>query len=117
MDNEINKDHKDIDLDSLVSLYNEAVEEQSKTEELKEEPVIEKPKAEAKPKPKAESKAKKDEDDTVAIFAEGNMYQGKWGELSKGYNIVKKEAADFWLAHRTVRKATPEEVAKHFGVK
>jgi hypothetical protein len=57
------------------------------------------------------------DNNTVALFAAGNISQAKWGELSKGYNIVSKETANFWLAHRTVRLATPEEVAKHYGVK
>jgi hypothetical protein len=57
------------------------------------------------------------DNDTVAVFAEGNISQAKWGELKKGYNIIKKETADYWLAHRTVRLATPEEVARHYGIK
>lgn len=106
MDNNFKDDVFQPNLDDLVEKYEEAVKVEEKKQEAKT-------KAEPKPKPEA----KKKDDGTVAIFAEGNMYQNKWGEIVKGYNIVKKEAADFWLLHRTVRLATPEEVAKHFGVK
>lgn len=109
MDNVFKKDQEVDDLDKLVAVDEEVVEEL--VEEVKEAPKVE---AKPKPEPKV-SKAK--DDDTVAVFAEGNIYQAKWGELNKGYNIIKKEAADYWLAHRTVRLATPEEVAKHYGVK
>ena len=69
---------------------------------------------EKKPKVK---KIPKEDPDVVALFSEGNMFQEKWGELSKGYNIVKKEYADKWLQFKQVRIATPEEVAKYYGVK
>lgn len=105
MDNNFEDNVVQPDLTDLVEKYEEAV----KTEEKKQEA-----KTKATPKPKPETKK---QDDTIAIFAQGNMYQNKWGEITKGYNIVKKEAADYWLLHRTVRLATPEEVAKHFGVK
>lgn len=68
-------------------------------------------------KPK-KSKKIKIEDDTVALFSNGSIYQAKWGELAKGYNVVSKEAAEYWLTHTSrVRLATPDEVAKHYGVK
>jgi len=110
MDNKIDKDLDFTSLKPLEVLYEEAVAENLEKEDLK---------VEAKEEPKLETKkaAKPKDDGTVALFAAGNISQAKWGELSKGYNIVNKEAADFWLAHRTVRLATPEEVAKHYGVK
>lgn len=67
-------------------------------------------------KPKAKKETKQDQD-VVALYSEGNMFQSKWGELSKGYNIVKKEYAEKWLQFKQVRIATPEEVAKYYGVK
>jgi hypothetical protein len=100
MDKKIDKDLTFTSLKPLDVLYEEVVED-----------ILEKKAAEVKENTKPE------DNDTVAVFAEGNISQAKWGELSKGYNIIKKEAADFWLAHRTVRLATPEEVAKHYGVK
>ena len=113
MDNNFKKDQEVNDLDKLIAVDEEVTEEL--VEEVKEAPKVEE---KSKPEPKVETKVSKPKnDDTVAVFAEGNIYQAKWGELSKGYNIIKKEAADYWLAHRTVRLATPEEVAKHYGVK
>jgi hypothetical protein len=100
------KNDKDLNFTSLKPLevlYEEAVQELSE-KETKEETL-----------PKIEVNLK--DNNTVALFAAGNISQAKWGELSKGYNIVSKETANFWLAHRTVRLATPEEVAKHYGVK
>lgn len=100
------KTDKDLDFTSLKPLevlYEEAVQDLSEKETKKD----------TLPEIKVNLKG----NNTVALFAEGNISQAKWGELSKGYNIVNKEAADFWLAHRTVRLATPEEVAKHYGVK
>ena len=38
------------------------------------------------------------------------------GTVSKGYNIVKKEAADMWLTRKGVRKVDPEELATHYGI-
>ena len=110
MDNKIDKDLDFTSLKPLEVLYEEAVAELSE-----KEPVEVEKKAESKTETKKAIKPK--DDGTVALFAAGNISQAKWGELSKGYNIVDKEAADFWLAHRTVRLATPEEVAKHYGVK
>jgi hypothetical protein len=100
------KTDKDLDFTSLKPLevlYEEALEE-----------LLEK---ETKEATLPEIKVNLKDNNTVALFATGHISQAKWGELSKGYNIVNKEAADFWLAHRTVRLATPEEVAKHYGVK
>jgi hypothetical protein len=100
------KTDKDLDFTSLKPLevlYEEAIQELSE-KETKEDTV-------------PEIKVNLKDSNTVALFAAGHISQAKWGELSKGYNIVNKEAADFWLAHRTVRLATPEEVAKHYGVK
>ena len=51
----------------------------------------------------------------VALFAKGNISWNGVGSLTKGYNIVTKEAAVQWLTKKSVREATPEEVAKHYG--
>lgn len=52
----------------------------------------------------------------TAIYSERNLSWSGVGKLSKGFNFVSKEVADKWLVHRAVRKATPEEVAAHYGV-
>ena len=51
----------------------------------------------------------------VAIFSTRNMYADGPGKVNVGYNIVPKKYADFWLAQRGVRLATPEEVAEAFA--
>lgn len=53
--------------------------------------------------------------DPVAVYSESNLSKIGLGKLTKGYNIVNKEAAQMWLQTSRVREATPEEVAKHYG--
>jgi hypothetical protein len=69
-------------------------------------------------KPKVStSKSKASDTDKVAIFSTKNV---TWSEIGskvyRGYNIVKPEIADKWLTKGFVRLATPEEVAKEFGL-
>ena len=52
----------------------------------------------------------------VAVYSEKNMNWSAIGRVSKGYNIVTKEAAEMWLTRKGIRKATPEEVATHYGL-
>jgi hypothetical protein len=61
-----------------------------------------------------EKKAKK-EKDKVALWSASNVRWTGVGSLSKGYNIINKEAAEKWLNRNGVREATPEEVATHYG--
>lgn len=67
------------------------------------------PKATDKPAKKVKS------DSQVALLSDRNIRWGGVGELVKGYNIVTEEAADQWLTKKGIRKATPEEVAAHYG--
>lgn len=54
--------------------------------------------------------------DKVVLFSLKNLHWAEVGQLQKGFNIVKKEAADKWLTRKgAVRQATPEELAKHYG--
>jgi len=62
-----------------------------------------------------EEKPKDDSSDKVAVWSKGNIRWTGVGDLSKGYNIVTKEAAEKWLSRGGIRKATPEEVATHYG--
>jgi hypothetical protein len=69
-------------------------------------------------KPKiSTSRSKASDTDKVAIFSSKNV---TWSEIGskvyRGYNIVKPELADKWLTKDFVRLATPEEVAKEFGL-
>ncbi len=51
----------------------------------------------------------------IAVYSEKNLYWHGLGNLDKGYNIITKEAAEKWLKHRSVREATPKEVATYYG--
>lgn len=51
----------------------------------------------------------------VAIFAVRSLNWSGVGKLDSGYNFVSKEVAEKWLTLRSVREASPEEVAAHFG--
>jgi hypothetical protein len=55
------------------------------------------------------------EKDTVAIYSTRNVSWSGVGQVSKGYNIVTKQAADKWVTRDHIRIATPEEVARDFG--
>lgn len=55
-------------------------------------------------------------DDKIALYSEKNMNWAAIGKVNKGYNIVTKEAAEMWLTRKGVRKATPQEVATHYGL-
>lgn len=55
-------------------------------------------------------------DEQVALYSHSNLFWNEVGKLSIGYNIVSAENAEKWLRHKAVRKATPEEVAKAYGV-
>jgi hypothetical protein len=63
----------------------------------------------------AETK-KAPKDTTVAIYSERNVTWQDVGKIETGYNIVSKEAAEKWLTRGYIRLATPEEVAREFGV-
>jgi hypothetical protein len=54
------------------------------------------------------------EDGKVALWSQKNV---RWDGLtvSKGYNIVTKEAADKWLTLDGIRIATPEEIVTYYG--
>jgi hypothetical protein len=67
-----------------------------------------------KPEPKPSKKAAPKEE-TVAIHSTRNVTWSEVGKIYRGYNIVKKSAAEKWLTRDHVRPATPEEVAKEFG--
>lgn len=112
----------------LIEKYKEAVKAQEERNDVissdkmatspnlsvtsNEENVIGSTSAEKKEaaKPKAfESK------DTVAIYSTRNVNWSGVGQVSKGYNIVTKQAADKWTTRDHIRIATPEEVARDFG--
>lgn len=69
-------------------------------------------------KPKVSTnKPKLGDGDKVAIFSTKNVSWAEAnGKVYRGYNIVKKEAADLWLTKDFIRLATPEEVAREYGL-
>jgi hypothetical protein len=58
---------------------------------------------------------KEESSSKVALHSEKNLHWSGVGAIKKGYNIVNKEVAKLWLTRRGTRKATPEEVATHYG--
>lgn len=56
------------------------------------------------------------DDSQIAIYSEKNMHWNGIGGISKGYNIVTKEAAVKWLTRKGIRKATPQELASYYGL-
>jgi hypothetical protein len=79
---------------AIGASFIEVKEELKKTTKLTDKPVAEK----------------------VAIFSTKNVTWNEVGKVYRGYNIVTKEQADKWLTRDHARVATPEEVAKEFGV-
>jgi hypothetical protein len=53
---------------------------------------------------------------TVAIYSTKNVTWSGVGQVSKGYNIVTRQAADKWATRNHIRIATPEEVAGEYGI-
>lgn len=62
-----------------------------------------------------QEETKSDDNNKVAIWSEKNLSWSEVGRVSKGYNIVTKEAADKWLSKAGIRKATAKEVATYYG--
>lgn len=108
----------------------ELKEEDQKVEDVivSEEPVEEKPalgyvadgvlgSTTSSQKPATKSSSKKDsKKDTIAVHSTRNVTWNGVGKVYIGYNIVTKEAADKWVTRNHIRLATPEEVAKEFGL-
>lgn len=67
------------------------------------------------PKPSAEKPKEQVNPEKVALWSAKNIRWTGIGELSKGYNIVTKEAAEKWLTKAGIREATPKEIATYYG--
>jgi hypothetical protein len=93
----------------------EVVIEETPVEEV---PVVEEPapaveeKSVAKPA-KAE---KKSAEKTVALLSTRNVTWNGVGSVTVGYNIVTEEQAEKWLTRSHITLATPEDVAKGYGL-
>jgi dsRNA-specific ribonuclease len=81
------------------------------------EELVEKYKEASQPKetPKPQETKKKSEL-PVAIHSTRNVTWEGVGKVYIGYNIVTPENADKWLTRNHTRLATPQEVAKEFGL-
>jgi len=53
----------------------------------------------------------------IAVYSTKNLHWNGVGSLEKGYNILSKEDSEKWLANKSVRVATPDEVAKFYRKK
>ena len=54
------------------------------------------------------------EKEKVAVYSTKNVNWSGVGQVSKGYNIVTKQAAEKWATRGHIRIATPEEVAGEY---
>lgn len=63
-----------------------------------------------------DSKPNKQKAETIAIHSTKNVFWPEVGRVYSGYNIVEKEISEKWLTRDHIRIATPEEVAREFGV-
>lgn len=74
--------------------------------------------AKAAPKKPAAPKqaTTKSNDDIVAIYSPRNLHWEGVGKISKGFNVVSKDAAEKWLTKSGIRVADPKEVAKGYGL-
>ena len=52
----------------------------------------------------------------VAVYSSKNVTWTGVGKVYVGFNIVTKDQAEKWLTRNHTRLATPDEVAKEFGV-
>lgn len=123
--------------EEIVEQVVEVVEESKASDIAVENDVIASPSASKTPKEKAPALRpvgngvigsshanKKDkvvatpakQENTVAIYSTRNVVWTEVGKVSRGYNIVSEEAAQKWLQRDHIRLATPEDVAKGFGL-
>ncbi len=94
----------------------EEIAEETEDLELVEEKVLDV--AEEKPaKPaKTEKVEKKSAEKTVALLSTRNVNWNGVGSVEVGYNIVTEEQAEKWLTRTHITLATPEDVAKGYGL-
>jgi len=88
-----------------------AVEETAK-EEVEVLEVVKPVKTETKKKAKPEEDSEK----IIAVFSTKNVTWNGVGKVNRGYNIVTQEEADQWATRSHIRVATPQEVAKEYGL-
>lgn len=57
-----------------------------------------------------------DKNNKVAIHSTKNVFWRGIGEVKTGYNIVTEAKAEAWLTKDYIKEATPEEVAREYGL-
>jgi hypothetical protein len=110
----------------LALLEEEAAELAAKTdedvletvsEEVEEPAVVKEEVLEVKDKPAKTPKVeKKPTEKTVALLSTRNVSWNGVGKVEIGYNIVTEEQAEKWLTRNHITVATPEDVAKGYGL-
>lgn len=68
------------------------------------------------PKPAPVAKKAAVKEDKVAVYSERNVTWEGVGKIYRGFNIVSKDASVKWTSRPYVRLATPEEVAREYGL-
>lgn len=98
----------------LAAKEQETVVEEEQAEEV---PTVEEVAPVEEPKPEKPAKAeKKTAEKTVALLSTRNVTWNGVGKVEVGYNIVTEEQAEKWLTRNHITLATPEDVAKGYGL-
>lgn len=63
-----------------------------------------------------ERPAKINGESKVALYSPRNIFWQEVGRIHTGYNIVTPSKAEQWLTLEGIRVATPEEVAREYGL-
>lgn len=58
---------------------------------------------------------KEDDNKEVVVFSEKSIYFPGVGRLTPGFNIVSAKSAKAYLRHKSVREASPEELARNYS--
>lgn len=113
-------------VDLLVEQYKDAVSAQQEKLEKVEEAQALAPlesgaigvsKVAKTPKQEKPKQSKKLEDvNKVAVHSTKNVTWNGVGKVYRGYNIVTAEQAEKWATRDHIRIATPQEVAREFGL-
>lgn len=100
-----------------IATVDQAVEpEEAVVEDVPVEEKVEEVVKPAKPEPKKKPKTSTTEEKIVAVFSTKNVTWNGVGKVNRGYNIVSQEDADKWSTRSHIRVATPEEVAREYGL-
>jgi hypothetical protein len=107
--NEDTFEYADFDLaDDMSEIESEV------TGQTEEPTVAEMPKPVQEVKASASDNKAYETDKVVPVYSSKNLFKYGLGGLDIGYSVITQKEADFWLGHKAVRSATPEEVAKEY---